>query len=277
MLDDVRLYKQSDAINPFTCTNFVANHNIDTTLCLNDSIDILGTVYRDSGTFSLSNAMGDTTHFYNIHISLVDCSIPVFINIDTIICRYDSVSILGTMYADSGSYAVVQATRDTTFNYNIHISLIRCDYIFDTIHIDTIICEYDSIQLFSSIFKDSGSYVTTQIFGDTSYHYYIHISYKDCTVPNPEIDIPSAFSPNGDGKNDYFIVYGKNISSYRINIFNRWGEVVYESSDLAKLNISGWDGTFKGAFQSIGTYIYKIDFGNAKKVELKKGNLELIR
>ena len=99
-------------------------------------------------------------------------------------------------------------------------------------------------------------------------------------IPLPLIAVPGAFSPNGDGVNDYFTVFGKNLSAYNIRIFNRWGEVVYFSNNLDELNNlgRGWDGTYKGKLQDPGTFVYSInatdDGGN--KIE-KKGDLILIR
>ena len=97
---------------------------------------------------------------------------------------------------------------------------------------------------------------------------------------NAYVKAPDAFTPNGDGTNDHFTVYGKYISDYLIRIYNRWGELVYQSSDINELNDlgRGWDGTFKGKLQDVGTFVYYIeakDF-DGKKI-FKKGNITLIR
>ena len=68
-------------------------------------------------------------------------------------------------------------------------------------------------------------------------------------VKNRPIYIPNAFSPNGDGTNDNFTLYG-GIAARKIQllrIFNRWGALVFEGQDLDLGDVSqGWDGTFKG-------------------------------
>jgi len=67
--------------------------------------------------------------------------------------------------------------------------------------------------------------------------------------------IPSAFTPNGDGKNDVFRVAGRRFEKLvDFSVFNRWGEKVYQSADFN----TGWDGTFNGVPQSIGVYFYHI-------------------
>ena len=93
------------------------------------------------------------------------------------------------------------------------------------------------------------------------------------------LKVPQAFTPNGDGNNDYFTVFGS-LREYEIRIYNRWGEVVYSSTDPTELsNLSrGWDGTYKGKLQEVGTFVYYVtgvDF-NGKELS-RKGNLTLIR
>lgn len=97
---------------------------------------------------------------------------------------------------------------------------------------------------------------------------------------NSSIQVPEAFSPNGDGKNDYFAIFAEGVQDYEISIYNRWGERVYHSTDAGELNdmTSGWDGTYKGEKQNVGTYVYHIEAevldGNTIT---KKGNVTLVR
>ena len=65
---------------------------------------------------------------------------------------------------------------------------------------------------------------------------------------------PNAFSPDSDGINDFFKISGQGILDFQIEIYNRWGQMVYKSDDLSK----GWNGTFKGENLPTGSYIYKI-------------------
>ena len=97
---------------------------------------------------------------------------------------------------------------------------------------------------------------------------------------NSYLKVPQAFTPNGDGTNDHFTVFGEYIADYQIKIFNRWGEEVYSSDDVNDLNnlSRGWDGTYKGKLQDVGTFVYYITAKdlNGKNI-FKKGNLTLIR
>lgn len=87
--------------------------------------------------------------------------------------------------------------------------------------------------------------------------------------------IPTAFSPNGDGTNDVFRAFGQNIEEYKMSIYNRWGELLFESLDV---NI-GWDGTFSGEPQEISVYVYMLEyrcFGETD-TQMKNGNVTLVR
>jgi gliding motility-associated-like protein/uncharacterized repeat protein (TIGR01451 family) len=89
------------------------------------------------------------------------------------------------------------------------------------------------------------------------------------------LSIPNIFTPNQDGKNDYFVPEKAfNIKSYSIIILNRWGNVVYEGNDL----LSGWDGTFDGKNVSEGVYFWKVEYtDNYEKAGEMHGNLSLVR
>jgi gliding motility-associated-like protein len=77
----------------------------------------------------------------------------------------------------------------------------------------------------------------------------------DVICGRPNVFIPNAFSPNGDGLNDQLCFRGDWIVSFHIAIFSRWGEKVYESNDINEC----WDGTFKGRKCQSGVYMYTCD------------------
>ncbi|MEW6772902.1 MAG: gliding motility-associated C-terminal domain-containing protein [Bacteroidota bacterium] len=89
-----------------------------------------------------------------------------------------------------------------------------------------------------------------------------------------EMFIPSAFSPNGDGMNDVLYVRGRCLKNFTLQIFNRWGELVFETSDK---NV-GWDGTQNGQPLNTAVFVYKLE-GTTwdDKQYIQKGNISLIR
>jgi gliding motility-associated-like protein len=92
------------------------------------------------------------------------------------------------------------------------------------------------------------------------------------------IHIPNVFSPNDDGLNDYFFprtLLSSGLISFHMTIFNRWGEMIFESRSL---DGAGWNGFFKGVQQPQGVYVYVLDavFKDGQK-EHHQGNVTLIR
>lgn len=99
-------------------------------------------------------------------------------------------------------------------------------------------------------------------------------SVKVSVEGHPPVFTPNAFSPNGDGNNDVFLVYGEAIKKVELKIFNRWGELIFESNN----QFSGWDGTYKGELQNPGvyTFIAAVTYLDGKKTD-KNGSLTLVR
>lgn len=96
---------------------------------------------------------------------------------------------------------------------------------------------------------------------------------KDCYT-----DVPNAFTPNGDGVNDYFYprqLLSKGVVGFSMMIFDRWGQKVFETTNT---NGRGWDGKFNGKDQPMGVYIYQIKaILKNGKVENYSGNVTLMR
>jgi gliding motility-associated-like protein len=100
----------------------------------------------------------------------------------------------------------------------------------------------------------------------------VRITVKDC---KSYLDVPTAFSPNGDGLNDVLYAEGRNIENFSFIIYDRWGQKIFESNNVTE----GWDGSFKGKTLEAATFMYFISAtatSDGKKIE-KKGNVTLIR
>jgi gliding motility-associated-like protein len=103
---------------------------------------------------------------------------------------------------------------------------------------------------------------------------------RDSVLVNPKdcmkgFYIPNAFTPNGDGKNDLFrpLLFGK-LVSFDFRIYNRWGQIVFQTSETAK----SWDGTYAGITQDSNVFIWTCTYqfeGEEKRTE--KGTVMLIR
>lgn len=101
----------------------------------------------------------------------------------------------------------------------------------------------------------------------------IHIKTEECAN---ELLFPTAFSPNGDGMNDYFKAKKLlQITNYELRIFDRWGRLVFQTNDPDR----GWDGTNHGRFLPVGTYVWAAHYIRVKDQTpiSQHGTITLIR
>jgi gliding motility-associated-like protein len=124
----------------------------------------------------------------------------------------------------------------------------------------------------------------TQIFPKTSGCYQIQaVNDFNCiatdevcveVTANYNMYIPNIFTPNADGKNDVFTVFGTGFTKIEITVFDRWGEKLHTTTDINK----GWDGTFKGVLAKEDTYVYKVNFTTLDgKKHTKTGHVTLLK
>lgn len=86
--------------------------------------------------------------------------------------------------------------------------------------------------------------------------------------------IPNVFTPNGDGVNDIYYTPNRNIVKYNMDIFNRWGQLLFSSEDPLK----GWDGTFNGQMVPDGVYVFILKATGADKaVYNKTGHITILK
>lgn len=88
------------------------------------------------------------------------------------------------------------------------------------------------------------------------------------------VDVPNAFSPNGDGQNDELQVKGKDITKINFTIYNRWGQKMFYSETLTR----GWDGILNGSElnSEVFTYFLRATCIDQTTIE-KKGTITLLR
>ena len=105
----------------------------------------------------------------------------------------------------------------------------------------------------------------------------ISIKVKEVICGDPYIFVPNAFSPNGDGNNDYFRPFYPDaiVTELYFAVYDRWGGIVYETDNI---RTDGWDGTYKGKRLAPDVYVFwlKTKCINGEKYE-HRGNVTLIR
>lgn len=93
-------------------------------------------------------------------------------------------------------------------------------------------------------------------------------------IVNPLLDVVSAFTPNGDGVNDRAVVFGYGVSKMTFRIYNRLGQLMFETADVR----NGWDGKFKGKAQPMDAYGFTLDAELISGEKVKRsGSITLIR
>jgi gliding motility-associated-like protein len=190
---------------------------------------------------------------------------------DTITISYNDFI---TVYPSPTSSFVADPTNATIYTSNIEITDLAAD------PSDDIITSMGDGSIYYNQAQFSHSYTDTGWFEVE----HVVINTFDCpdtsraTIRiNPEtlIFVPNAFTPDGDGKNEIFFATAVGIKEFSLKIFNRWGEVLFETTDPS----TGWDGMHpngKEAIQGVYTWMVFAKGQNDKLIE-KRGHLSLLR
>jgi gliding motility-associated-like protein len=155
---------------------------------------------------------------------------------DTAICLSETIVLAGPANAETYRWSTGQTTRTITF----------------------------------SAVPDEVSLTITANGCTSSDVVFINERKEDCYY----VKVPSAFSPNGDGHNDFLKIFLLRIQSFELKIFNRWGEMVFETNNAT----FGWDGRYKDELQDMGVFQYYIDGVSISGEKFfRTGNITLLR
>lgn len=163
------------------------------------------------------------------------------------------IHIAGPTYANVGDYVTLTAISTTQGNYlwtpSDYLTCTNCQVTIANPNQD---------------FTYTVSYIDENGCGDLD----------SITILYPSFYVPNSFTPDGDAFNNEFAVKGAHLRDFHMEIYNRWGEIIFESYDQ---NI-GWDGTYNGKLSQDGVYVWKI---SAKLVDNQNetfvGHVSLIR
>lgn len=86
------------------------------------------------------------------------------------------------------------------------------------------------------------------------------------------LDIPTAFTPNNDGLNDNFGAVAQGVQEFKLVVYNRYGEIVFNSNSIDEK----WDGTYKGSKVPAGGYMYEVIARSHENEELQKSGKVLV-
>ncbi|MES2649199.1 MAG: SBBP repeat-containing protein [Bacteroidota bacterium] len=239
-----------------------------------------GQTYNASGVYTqtITNATGcDTIITLNLTISL-----PSSITIHKSICAGETFNghTATGFYTDS-----LVATTGCDSTVTLQLTVLPKPSL--SLGADTLLCTGDSLLLYAGEFntyawqdgsnqdhitvKKPGVYAVTVSNNCASARDEIIIKESDCSIY-----FANAFTPNNDGLNDLFKIINPNgITEYRLSIYNRWGQKVFETFDYLK----GWNGSVGGQLQQSQTFIWHCEFKtrrNTNKVSMQ-GTVSLLK
>jgi len=284
-----------------TCNYNELNHNPNNGLYLNGGGSIIGLP-------SFVSTFLDIPHFYyadQCHHDTTTITIRNTSNIDDAVWDFGNPSGTlvvndnlnpGFVYSEPGNYTISltenYGTENYTYNKEVTIHALPNVVLADGV--DTVyILENSSIQLDAGQwdFYEWAPGGSTERYLDVTQEglYEVMVTDSNCCKNSAEVFIkfatisfPSAFNPKSNITiNSNFKIVGEfgGFKSYRLSIYNRWGQLIFESEDPTE----GWDGTYNGEDSPPGTYVYSANFESyasdlKPSLELKKtGTVTLLR
>ena len=187
----------------------------------------------------------------------------------------------------SGAYWVSASLGECRASDSIQVRLPVADW--EGLPADTALCEQDVLLLDATL--EGASLYLWQDGAQSPFYevvkpdrYLVKALVEDCVLVDsitirwcePCLAIPNAFTPNGDGVNDFFApILQCPFPDYNLQVFNRWGQLVFESQDPEK----GWDGTFDGLPAPSEVYFYQLSYQEFQGTQgqRRQGDLVLLR
>lgn len=227
----------------------------DTTICLNDTVNLLAVnllpeigidfdwapneylIYEDEGI--AAGVPPISMYYYLTAVSDLGCTI-----IDSVWVEVQTID-MSTVYATATPDIVAEGGTTTleAFPTGFEYVWFPLDGLSDPFSRITE-AVVDNTRTYSVIMTDGICTVITDV-TVTTYEFICGDEY---------VFVPNAFSPNNDGQNDVFYVRGQNLTEVDFKVFNRWGELVFETTDQTV----GWDGIYDGKQADPDVYVYHL-------------------
>lgn len=228
-----------------------------------------GTVLHTGETYATETINDNTTYYVESVDQLTSCSSTMRTAVNISVAQPLEAPVVSIQSQTSNSITYVWTAVANALGYEISLDegitwMVPSAGNNATVHTITNLVPTQNVS------------INVRAVGSTNCQTSLH-SFMRASASNPlgnEVFVPNTFTPNNDGQNDYFRIYGNTISAANINVFNQWGQLIFQSGQLN----NGWDGTYKGQPQPTGVYVYQaeITFTDGSKT-VKKGTVTLIR
>jgi gliding motility-associated-like protein len=212
-------------------------------------------VWSSSITSTTNIAIGLSAGSYTVTLTNGACTTSTVITINPIISTF---TISPNITIQQGSSTQINSSVGTSYTWT---------------PITNLSCTNCSNPIVNP--NQTTTYCVNSFDGTCTYTNCVTITVEIPCVVNKNYSAPNAFSPNGDGNNDEFCIKGLSncISSFEISIYNRWGEIVYSSTEADFC----WDGKYKGNTLDPAVFVYYLKGIYLDNTEiLKKGNITLL-
>jgi gliding motility-associated-like protein len=258
----------------------------------------------NTGYYEVTIIEGGCTNTYNANVTIHQpvsfdlgpninvCpyeKIKVGINLDSLTVTWSNYATTDSILIEQpGTYTVTVVDGPCTVSDNIVVNHYSLPYLQEKRYV---LCPEDSVILdigsnsFSSIQWSNGSTQQT-ILGLPGNNYFVNVSSADGCINSfyfgveedldcPDIFyIPNAFSPNQNNINEVYKPVLTNVSLMYFRIFNRWGELVYETTEEG----TGWNGIYLGALVQNGVYVWEIKYKDRYNFKgIRKGHVNVLR
>jgi gliding motility-associated-like protein len=252
-----------------------------------DTINTINKTFNTAGTYIISLIVYNDTCKDTANIT-VTVTQPIQTMLNPSICEGESFAVGIHNYSLTGNYS------DTLFSNNGCDSIILTNLTvnpFPVINLgnDTSICEGSSIILNATypnatyLWQDNS---TNPTYNATQQGFYlvkvstdscssmdsINIVFRDCEI---KLELPNIITPNNDKSNDLFLpLQSKNIEKMNTQIYNRWGNMIYETDNLQ----IEWDGKSKGQLVADGVYFWIVNYTDTNGKEgMMKGSVTVMK
>jgi gliding motility-associated-like protein len=235
------------------------------------------------GTFSVTVTAAPCQ--FTDTINVMHIAYPV-VNLgnDTVLCPNETVIIdaenPGSEYLWNTGDTTQQLTVSATGTYAVLVSNLFCTAT-DTMRVlttspvdlgsDINLCDQLTVTLQATVMTGanylwSTGETTSSITVSEAATYWVTAQSGSCIITDTinveggfgqsALYVPNCFTPNGDTKNEIFYAVGEDITTFHMMIFDRWGQLLFETDDL----YSGWDGTYKGNTVQIDVYVVVVEY-----------------